>query len=44
MQVRVGNAQVRMHELGYGTRDEFANAQAALIYGSLPTAEEKTEG
>ncbi len=34
----------RMHELGYGTRDQFADTQAALIYGSLPTAEEKTEG
>ncbi len=26
----------RMHELGYGTREQFANAQAKLIYGSLP--------
>ena len=26
----------RMHELGLGTRDQFANAQAKLIYGSLP--------
>jgi hypothetical protein len=34
----------RMHELGYGTRDEFANAQAALIYGILPKAEGKAEG
>lgn len=25
----------RMHELGLGTRDQFANAQAKLIYGSL---------
>ncbi len=35
----------RMRELGYGTRDEFADAQAAVIYGSLPktTAAEKTE-
>jgi len=33
-----------MHELGYGTRDEFANAQAALIYGILPKAEGKAEG
>ena len=26
----------RMHELGLGTRDQFANAQAKLIYGSMP--------
>ena len=25
----------RMHELGLGTRDQFANAQAKLIYGSM---------
>jgi len=34
----------RRHELGYGTRDEFANAQAALVYGILPKAEGKAEG
>ena len=26
----------RMHELGYGTKEQFASAQAELIYGSLP--------
>ena len=26
----------RMHELGLGTRDQFADAQAKLIYGSMP--------
>ena len=26
----------RMHELGFGTRGQFASAQAKLIYGSLP--------
>jgi hypothetical protein len=26
----------RMHELGFGTRDQFAEAQAKLIYGNLP--------
>jgi hypothetical protein len=26
----------RMHELGFGTRDQFAEAQARLIYGNLP--------
>ena len=26
----------RMHELGHGTREQFADAQAKLIYGSLP--------
>jgi transposase len=26
----------RMHELGYGTRNQFAEAQAKLIYGDLP--------
>ena len=26
----------RMHELGLGTRDQFADAQAKLIYGNLP--------
>ncbi len=35
----------RMRELGYGTRNEFADAQAAVIYGGLPktTTAEKTE-
>ena len=27
----------RMHELGHGTREQFASAQAKLVYGSLPT-------
>ena len=31
----------RMHELGHGTRNQFADKQAALIYGSL--AESKAE-
>ena len=26
----------RMHELGHGTREQFADAQAKLVYGSLP--------
>ena len=26
----------RMHELGFGTRGQFASTQAKLIYGSLP--------
>lgn len=26
----------RMHELGFGSRGQFASAQAKLIYGSLP--------
>ena len=26
----------RMHELGYGTRNQFAEAQAKLVYGDLP--------
>ena len=26
----------RMHELGHGTKEQFASAQAELIYGSLP--------
>ncbi len=26
----------RMHELGFGTRGQFASAQAKLVYGSLP--------
>ena len=29
----------RMHELGHGTRERFASAQAKLIYGSLPEPE-----
>ena len=40
----------RMHELGHGTRDQFASAQAKLVYGSLPepaasggTASQETE-
>ena len=37
----------RMHELGYGTRNEFADAQAKLIYGNLPAeapvAEKETD-
>ena len=28
----------RMHELGHGTRAQFASAQARLVYGSLPEA------
>ena len=27
----------RMHELGHGTREQFADAQAKLVYGSPPT-------
>ena len=34
----------RMHELGYGTRDQFAEAQAKLIYGSLPDTAASNEG
>ena len=26
----------RMHGLGHGTRKQFADAQAKLVYGSLP--------
>jgi hypothetical protein len=26
----------RMHELGFGTRNQFAEAQAELIYGKVP--------
>ena len=40
----------RMHELGFGTRGQFASAQAKLVYGSLPepaasggTASQETE-
>ena len=28
----------RMHELGHGTKGQFASAQAKLVYGSLPEA------
>ena len=31
----------RMHELGFGTREQFAKAQAKLIYGNLPETPEK---
>ena len=34
----------RMHELGHGTRDEFADAQAGLVYGKLPKTEIANEG
>ena len=34
----------RMHELGHGTREQFAEAQAELIYGNLPQPETKSEG
>ena len=34
----------RMHELGYGTRNEFADAQAKLIYGNLPESKKNNEG
>ena len=33
----------RMHELGYGTRNEFADAQAELIYGNLQGQTTSTE-
>ena len=33
----------RMHEVGHGTRDEFAETQARLIYGDPPEAGTKTE-
>jgi hypothetical protein len=26
----------RMHELGFGTRNQFAEVQAELIYGKVP--------
>jgi len=32
-----------MHSLGHGTGNEFADAQAKLIYGNLPQAEAKPE-
>ena len=34
----------RMHELGYGTRDQFAEAQSKLIYGSLPDTAASSKG
>ena len=34
----------RMHELGYGTRDQFAEAQAKLIYGSMPDTAASSKG
>jgi transposase len=33
----------RMHELGYGTRNQFAEAQAKLIYGDLPMSTADSE-
>ena len=33
----------RMHELGLGTRNQFADAQANLIYGNLPESEKTNE-
>ena len=33
----------RMHELGFGTRDQFAEAQAKLIYGNLPMSTANSE-
>ena len=33
----------RMDEIGHGTRDEFAETQARLIYGDPPEAGTKTE-
>lgn len=33
----------RMHKIGHGTRDEFAETQARLIYGDLPEGGTKTE-
>ena len=32
----------RMHELGCGTREQFADAQAKLVHGSLPAPESST--
>ena len=34
----------RMHELGLGTRNQFADAQASLIYGDMPKRETAGEG
>ena len=34
----------RMHELGLGTRDQFADAQAKLIYGNLPETVANSKG
>lgn len=33
----------RMHELGFGTREQFADVQARLIYGNLPEPTANTE-
>ena len=33
----------RMHELGYGTRNQFAEAQAKLVYGDLPMSTADSE-
>lgn len=33
----------RMHELGYGTRNQFAEAQATLVYGDLPMSTADSE-
>lgn len=33
----------RMHELGYGTRNQFAEAQAKLVYGDLPISTADSE-
>ena len=29
----VNRGKQRMHELGHGTRDQFADAQANIVYG-----------
>ena len=34
----------RMHELGFGTRDQFAEVQSKLIYGNLPMPTVNSEG
>lgn len=33
----------RMHELGYGTRNQFAEAQAKIVYGDLPMSTADSE-
>ena len=33
----------RMHELGYGTRNQFAEAQAKIVYGDLPISTADSE-
>ena len=33
----------RMHELGYGTRNQFAEVQATLVYGDLPMSTADSE-